>query len=136
MGMRYVQLNSTWTINNDGSAVIHSAQVPPNAGIIAPGPALLFVVVDGVPSTGVDIMVGNGQMGLQQMQNVPRMPGTKAQSGATVSTNSNGQTQVDGGAVGGNSGTTTGTTGAATSSYKVTASLLLGLVATVATLVL
>lgn len=32
---------------------------PPNGGIYPPGPGWIFVVVDGVPSTGVKVMVGN-----------------------------------------------------------------------------
>jgi len=86
MGMRMVQLNSTWTANSDGSAVIHSAQMPPNPSIMAPGPALMYIVVNGVPSTGVDIMVGDGVLGDQTIYPVQRMPGTIAQSGATIRT--------------------------------------------------
>lgn len=39
MGQRFVQLNSTYTGNADGSAVLHVSQLPPNAAILAPGPA-------------------------------------------------------------------------------------------------
>lgn len=38
---------------------------PPNAAVFQPGPALLFVVVDGVPSIGKQIMVGSGEIGEQ-----------------------------------------------------------------------
>ena len=34
---------------------------PPNSGVYPPGPGWLYVVVGDVPSTGVKIMVGNGQ---------------------------------------------------------------------------
>ena len=95
--MRYVQLNSTWTLNDDGSAVIHTAQMPPNAGIMAPGPAMMFVVVNGVPSVGQDVMVGNGQLGMQTMNRVPSMPGTQSGSGAVI-TSANGQTTINNGA--------------------------------------
>lgn len=84
-GMRYVQLNSTWILNKDGSGTLHSSQMPPNPSIMAPGPALLFVVVNGVPSEGVDIMVGDGQIGKQTVYTVPNLPGTMAQSGVTIS---------------------------------------------------
>ncbi|KAG8882655.1 hypothetical protein FRB98_003546, partial [Tulasnella sp. 332] len=60
MGQRYLQLNSTYTGNTDGSAVLNVQQLPPNPSVLAPGPAYLFVVVNGVPSVGVMIMVGNG----------------------------------------------------------------------------
>lgn len=84
MGMRMVQLNSTWTLNKDGSATLHSAQMPPNPSIMAPGPALLFVVVNGVPSIGVDIMVGNGQLGNQPIYPVSFTTGVGSQSGANI----------------------------------------------------
>lgn len=44
MGQRMVVLNSTYTGFGDNSAVLHVSQVPPNPAILAPGPALLFVV--------------------------------------------------------------------------------------------
>ena len=109
MGMRLVQLNSTWTLNGDGSGTLHSSQMPPNPSIMAPGPALLFVVVNGVPSVGVDIMVGNGQMGDQTIYPVPQLPGTIAQSGATIS--STGSTQKDGSSSVSGSGSNTGAAG-------------------------
>lgn len=92
MGMRMVQLNSTWTLNNDGSGVIHSNQMPPNPSIMAPGPALLYIVVNDVPSVGIDIMVGDGQLGDQTIYSVPSLPGTIAQSGATITSNNKGVT--------------------------------------------
>ena len=66
MGQRMVVLNSTYTgFSNNSGAVLHVSQVPPNPAIIAPGPALLFVVVKGVPSVGIQVMVGSGQIGPQ-----------------------------------------------------------------------
>ena len=66
MGQRMVVLNSTYTgFGNNSGAVLHVSQVPPNPAVIAPGPALLFVVVKGVPSVGIQIMVGPGQIGPQ-----------------------------------------------------------------------
>jgi len=50
MGQRHLQLNNTYTVNSDGSYVLHVSQVPPNPNLLTPGPALLFVVVDGIPS--------------------------------------------------------------------------------------
>lgn len=43
MGMRYLQLNSTYTGATDGSATLHVAQLPPNPSLFVPGPALLCV---------------------------------------------------------------------------------------------
>lgn len=44
MGQRYVQLNSTATLNSDGTGTLHVSQVPPNAAILAPGPAYIVRV--------------------------------------------------------------------------------------------
>lgn len=76
MGQRYVQLNSTYELKTDGSAVLHVAPLPPNPAILAPGPALIFVVVRGVPSIGQMVMVGNGQVGQQPVAPVTPAPGT------------------------------------------------------------
>ncbi|KAF5338488.1 hypothetical protein D9611_013244 [Ephemerocybe angulata] len=66
MGQRYVQLDSTYTAYADNNtAVLHVSQLPPNPAIIAPGPALIFVTVKGVPSIGKMVMLGSGQIGAQ-----------------------------------------------------------------------
>lgn len=137
MGMRMVQLNSTWTLNADGSGVIHSAQMPPNPSIMAPGPAMIYVTVNGVPSVGVDVMVGNGQIGDQDVDPVQVMPGTLAQSGAKITSNSNGVTVDDNKSA--NSGNTASGTGAASermSSKTMATSLALGGLAVLAGLML
>lgn len=66
MGQRFVQLDATYTAYaGNGSATLHVAQLPPNAAVLAPGPALLFVLVNGVPSVGKMVMVGTGAVGEQ-----------------------------------------------------------------------
>ena len=68
MGQRFVQLNSTYTAyRQNNTATLHVSQLPPNPAILAPGPAYIFVVVNGVPSIGLPIMVGSGQMGTQNI---------------------------------------------------------------------
>ena len=62
MGQRFLQLNNTYTVNQDGSFTLHVAQLPPNPNIFQPGPALLFVNVNGIPSNGTLVIVGNGQI--------------------------------------------------------------------------
>lgn len=105
MGQRFVQLNSTYTGNADGSAVLHVSQLPPNAAILAPGPAcehslppflfclslsltffpqVLFVVVNGVPSVGVMVMVGSGKIGTQTMSAVADLPAATIVSNSTT----------------------------------------------------
>lgn len=68
MGQRHIELDTSFTSNTDGSATLHVAQLPPNPAILVPGPALFFVVVNGVPSKSSWIMVGNGQIGDQPLQ--------------------------------------------------------------------
>ncbi|RXW23509.1 hypothetical protein EST38_g2323 [Candolleomyces aberdarensis] len=74
MGQRFVQLESTYTAYADNNtAVLHVSQLPPNPSILAPGPALVFVTVKGVPSVGKMIMVGNGVIGDQPIAQVPTL---------------------------------------------------------------
>ncbi|KAG8885557.1 hypothetical protein FRB98_001747 [Tulasnella sp. 332] len=101
MGQRYVQLNSTYTGNSDGSAVLNVQQLPPNPSILAPGPAYLFVVVDGVPSVGAPVMVGSG-MGNQTIGAVTDLPASFIQQVTTNSSSSSSSaTTAKSGAVGG-----------------------------------
>lgn len=68
MGMKYLQLNSTYDLDpNTNTSVLHVSQMPGDPGptLYQPGPAMMFLVVNGVPSMGQFIMVGNGQMGEQ-----------------------------------------------------------------------
>lgn len=51
----------------NATATLHVSRLPPNPAVIAPGPALIFVVV---PSVGVKaVMLGSGQLGVQQTLN-------------------------------------------------------------------
>ncbi|GHJ88515.1 hypothetical protein NliqN6_4917 [Naganishia liquefaciens] len=63
MGQRHIELETAFTVNTDGSAILHVSQLPPNAAILAPGPAAFFIVVDGVPSQGVMVTIGDGIIG-------------------------------------------------------------------------
>ncbi|KAG6850141.1 hypothetical protein H0H93_000526 [Arthromyces matolae] len=75
MGQRVVQLEHTYTgYASSNSAVLHVSQLPPNPAVLAPGPALVFVVVNGVPSVGVQVMVGSGQLGQQELLSVGALP--------------------------------------------------------------
>ncbi|KAL0959163.1 hypothetical protein HGRIS_014448 [Hohenbuehelia grisea] len=74
MGQRYLQLNNTFTVNSDGSILLHVAQMPPNANIFQPGPAFIYVNVNGIPSNGTYVIVGNGQMGQQPTSDASVLP--------------------------------------------------------------
>ena len=74
MGQRHMQLNSTYTVNSDDTITLHVSQPPPNPNLFQPGPALMFVNILGVPSTGSYLLVGNGQIGTQPIQTVAQLP--------------------------------------------------------------
>jgi hypothetical protein len=74
MGQRFVQLNSTYSVADDGTITLHVSQAPPNPNIITPGPLLMFVVVNGIPSIGKHIILGNGQLGQQPVSAVSPLP--------------------------------------------------------------
>ncbi|KAJ7595207.1 copper radical oxidase [Mycena floridula] len=65
MGQRFLQLNSTFTVNSDSSITLHTAQMPPNSNIFQPGPAFVYVVINGIPSVGNYVIVGSGKMETQ-----------------------------------------------------------------------
>lgn len=85
MGHRMLVLESTYTGNVDGSATLHVSQVPPNPALLAPGPALAFVVVNGVPSVGVQVTVGTGQVGTQPVEDVQALPASRIVSASSTS---------------------------------------------------
>ena len=65
MGQRLMQLRNSYTVNKDGTITLHVAQLPPNPNIFQPGPALMFVNIQGIPSNGSYLIVGNGVVGTQ-----------------------------------------------------------------------
>ncbi|TCD71993.1 hypothetical protein EIP91_000125 [Steccherinum ochraceum] len=79
-----VVLNNTFTVNKDGSFVLHTAQMPPNANanLFQPGPALVFVTINGIPSNGTHVIVGNGQIGDQPTAAASTLPGSVRLDGA------------------------------------------------------
>ncbi|KAG7088918.1 hypothetical protein E1B28_012862 [Marasmius oreades] len=94
MGQRYLQLNTTYSVNDDGSITIHCSQMPPNANIFQPGPAWVYVNVNGVPSKGTFVIVGSGNIEKQQLLEVGALPASqtndKAKGSADGSTTSAG----------------------------------------------
>ncbi|OCF30659.1 glyoxal oxidase [Kwoniella heveanensis CBS 569] len=67
-GQRYLQLNSTYEVDmNTGNTTLIVSQMPGTNGpnLFQPGPAMFFVVVNGVPSQGEFVMIGNGKLGTQ-----------------------------------------------------------------------
>ncbi|KAJ7904372.1 glyoxal oxidase [Mycena olivaceomarginata] len=62
MGQRYMQLRNSYTVNKDGSIVLH------------PGPALLFVVIKGIPSNGTYVIIGSGAIEGQPTADASKLP--------------------------------------------------------------
>lgn len=87
-GQRSAELDHTFTTKTDGGATLHVSQVPPNPAIIQPGPAWLFVVVNGVPSVGVRVMLGSGTLGAQEIHEVEALPASSVVT-ASADTNTN-----------------------------------------------
>ncbi|KAF7346181.1 CAP10 domain-containing protein [Mycena sanguinolenta] len=91
-GQRYLQLNNTYTVNSDSSITLHVSQAPPNANLFQPGPAFVYVVVNGIPSNGTAVTVGSGNIEAQPTSNVVALPDnvqlSSAQGSADGSTTS------------------------------------------------
>ncbi|KAF5381705.1 hypothetical protein D9615_005602 [Tricholomella constricta] len=114
MGQRYVQLDNTFTVKDDGSIVLHVAQAP-NPNILQPGPALFFVNINGIPSVGTMVIVGNGIMGTQPTAPPSVLPASvlldSAKGSADGSSTSPGgaqNNQEDNGAMGSHTGAIVG----------------------------
>ena len=85
MGQRIMQLNNTYTVQSNGSIILHTAQLPPNANLFQPGPAFLFVNVNGIPSNGTYVIVGSGQTGTQPTSSASVLPDNVLASSASGS---------------------------------------------------
>lgn len=94
MGQRAMQLNNTYSVASDGSITYHVSQLPPNPNLFQPGPALLFVTVNGIPSNGTLVRVGSGNVEMQPTFDVSELPAS--QTAAIESTGSgNGSNGTD-----------------------------------------
>lgn len=52
-GQRYLELETSYIKDEELDTItLNVAQMPPNANIFQPGPAYIFLVVDGVPAKG------------------------------------------------------------------------------------
>ncbi|TFK16812.1 copper radical oxidase [Coprinopsis marcescibilis] len=97
MGQRYIELPTSYSaFQANNTAILHVAQLPPNPAVLAPGPALLFIVVNGVPSVGVQVMVGSGQIGQQQTLPSTSLPSSQVFASATKENKKSGSEDLDG----------------------------------------
>ena len=85
MGQRILQLNHTYTVESNGTITLHTAQLPPNPNLFQPGPAMLFVTINGIPSNGTFVTIGNGQFGDQPTSAVAVLPTNVRSSSASGS---------------------------------------------------
>jgi hypothetical protein len=76
IGQRFLQLNNTYSVSSDGSIVLHTSQMPPTPEIFQPGPAWVFVTINGIPSNGTYVIVGSGSMGKQPTSAAGALPGS------------------------------------------------------------
>ncbi|VDB96305.1 unnamed protein product [Peniophora sp. CBMAI 1063] len=105
MGQRMMQLNNTYTVSSDGTITYHVAQPPPNPNLFQPGPAYVWVTIDGIPSNGTYVIVGSGEIGTQPTKAVSVLPaivraeGAKGSgsSGSSGSSDSSSSTSSDSG---------------------------------------
>ncbi|KZT64150.1 copper radical oxidase [Daedalea quercina L-15889] len=74
MGQRSMQLNNTYTVNSNGTITLHVSQLPPNANLFQPGPAMLFVTMSGIPSNGTFVLIGTGDFGTQPTSAAATLP--------------------------------------------------------------
>lgn len=77
MGQRYLELATSYTKQEDtGSVTLHVSQMPPNANIFQPGPAMIFLVENGIPSIGKLLVVGSGAIETQPILAASVLPGS------------------------------------------------------------
>jgi hypothetical protein len=69
-----IQLDSSYSVAEDGSVTMHVSQLPPNPNIMTPGPAWMFVLCNGVPSIATEVMLGSGKIEKQSILPVQELP--------------------------------------------------------------
>jgi hypothetical protein len=77
MGQRYLELATSYTkLEETGAITMHVSQMPPNANIFQPGPAMIFLVENGVPSMGKLLTIGSGAIETQSILAASVLPGS------------------------------------------------------------
>lgn len=116
MGQRFLQLNNTYTVNQNGSITLHVSQMPPNPNLFQPGPALMFVTISGIPSNGSYVIIGNGQVGQQPTAAMSTLPSSVRLAGNATTT-------------GTGSGADSAPSSSASGSSKLSTGALIGIIA-------
>jgi alkaline phosphatase len=95
-GQRYLELETTYIKDEDKDDItLNVAQMPPNANIFQPGPAYIFLVVDGIPSQGEIIMIGSGNIEEQSLLAKTVLPQSQVIVGDKTSEVSSNTTSTD-----------------------------------------
>jgi hypothetical protein len=116
MGQRYVELDSSYFIDAvGGTTTLFVSQLPPNPAILAPGPAMLFLVVNGVPSEGQFVMVGSGYIGTQPTLPRQALPQSRVYIPPSSSASSEADTPTQSTSSGTGAGTSVNATSGSTS---------------------
>ncbi|WWC85422.1 uncharacterized protein L201_000285 [Kwoniella dendrophila CBS 6074] len=88
-GQRYLELETSYTKDSEtGEVTLHVSQMPPNANIFQPGPAMIFLTVDGVASQGKLITIGSGQIEKQPILKASVLPASSTTSSKVESSSS------------------------------------------------
>ncbi|VDB96307.1 unnamed protein product [Peniophora sp. CBMAI 1063] len=124
MGQRMLQLNNTYSVSSDGTMTYHVAQLPPNANLFQPGPAYVWVTIDGIPSNGTYVIVGSGNLETQPTSAASVLPDSVRAEGASGTGSGSGTS--------GSGSSGTDAAGNSTSSTSHTGAIVGGVVAGVA----
>jgi hypothetical protein len=106
-GQKMLQLESSYTIDmQTNKTTIHVSQLPGNPGptLFQPGSAMIFVVVNGVPSEGEFLMVGSGQLGDQPTATNAALPSSTVLAVETSAEPSSGSSKDQSGSSGSSKG--------------------------------
>lgn len=80
-GQRLLQLETAYQVDAaQGQTTLFVSQMPPNPALFSPGPALVFLNVDGIPSHGLRVMVGSGELEDQPVADVVPLPSNEPMS--------------------------------------------------------
>ncbi|WVQ82067.1 hypothetical protein IAT38_004195 [Cryptococcus sp. DSM 104549] len=110
-GQKFLELESSYTIDmNTGNTTVHVSQLPgtPGPTLFQPGPAMFFVVVNGVPSTAEFVMVGSGKIGNQTTATNPALPANTVVAIASASASESATATGSTGSNAASGGTTSG----------------------------
>lgn len=96
MGQRMLQLNNTYAVSSDGTITYMVSQLPPNANLFQPGPAYVWVTIDGIPSNGTYVTVGSGNIEAQPTSDASVLPASVRAEGASGTASGNGNSNGSG----------------------------------------